>query len=159
MKAYSLLVNFVFVCCVCKYTSVEIMPELKKNILNFAYRINFKYKGMLVHYFDRFCVITKFLLPSVNDLKFLPIDFNENCNYLNDNTVCDHNSKEYISNLKVYCKKIVTCSYFYKDQMSCYHCTVHNILTNKKSLILPNFQKPEKKKRSIIALQITGSIG
>ena len=31
MKA-SLII--IFVCCVCRYTSVDIMPELKRNILN-----------------------------------------------------------------------------------------------------------------------------
>ena len=62
---------------------------------------------MLSHSFDRFYVVTKFVLPSVNDLKFSPIDFDEKCNYLNDNSVCNHNSKDYISNLKVYCKKLI----------------------------------------------------
>ena len=68
------------------------MPELKKNISNFGYRINFKYEGMLAYSFDRFHVITKFILPSVNDLKFCAIDFNEQCNYLNEDFRCPHNS-------------------------------------------------------------------
>ena len=58
------------------------MPECKKNILNFGYNINFKYKGMLAHSFDRFYVATKFILPPVNNLKFSPIDFDEKCKYL-----------------------------------------------------------------------------
>ena len=53
------------------------MLDLKKNTLNFGYRINFEYKGMLTHSFDRFYTVTKFIFLSVNDLKFLPIDFNE----------------------------------------------------------------------------------
>ena len=76
MKAYSLIV-IIFTCCIFRYTSVEEMPELKKNILNFGYGINFKYEGMLAHSFDRFYVVTKFILHTINDLKFLPIDFNE----------------------------------------------------------------------------------
>ena len=100
MKAYSLIVIFIFTCCICKHTSVEIIPELMKNILNFGLGINCKYEGMLAHSFDRFYVVTKFILPSVNDLKILTIDFNEKCNYLNDNN-------DNIFNLKVYCKKIV----------------------------------------------------
>ena len=43
--------------------------------------MNIKYEGMLAHSFDRFYVVTKFILPLVNDLKFLPIDFDEKCNY------------------------------------------------------------------------------
>ena len=41
------------------------MPELKKNILKFGYRINFKYEGMFVHSFDTFHVVTKFILPTI----------------------------------------------------------------------------------------------
>ena len=116
MKAYSLIVHFVFACCICRYTSIEIMPELKKNILNFGYRINSKYEGMLAHSFDRFYVVTKFILPSVNDLKFSPIHFDEKCNYLNDNIVCNYNFIEYISNLKVYCKMIVPYLFFIRNK-------------------------------------------
>ena len=78
IKACSLIV-IIFACCVCRYTSVEIMPELKKkkNILNFGYGINFKNEGMLAHSFDRFYVVTKFILPLVNDLKLSPLEFNE----------------------------------------------------------------------------------
>ena len=68
MKAYLLII--IFTCCICKHASVYIMPELKRNILNFGYRINFKYEGMLSHSFDRFYVVTKFILPTVSDLKF-----------------------------------------------------------------------------------------
>ena len=34
--------------------ATNIMPEHKKNVLNFGYRVNFKYEGMLAHSFDRF---------------------------------------------------------------------------------------------------------
>ena len=73
MKAYSLVIIFIFMLCFCKYTLLEIMPELKKNILQFGYGINFKYEGMLAHSFDRFYVVTKFILPLVSDLKFSSI--------------------------------------------------------------------------------------
>ena len=73
MKTYSLI--GILVCCVCKYTSVDIMPELKRNILNFGYGINFKYEEMLSESFDRFYVVMKFVLPMVEDVKFLTIQF------------------------------------------------------------------------------------
>ena len=114
---------------------------------------------MLAYSFDRFNVITEFTLPSVNDLKFSPIDFDEECNYLSDDLVHNHNSKEYISNLKIYCRKSVPFICFYKEQISSYNCTVHNISTNEISLILPNFLKSRVKKRSIIALLLRGFIG
>ena len=46
-------------------TSIEIRPELQRNILNFGYGINYKYEGMLAHSFDRFYVVTKFMLPMI----------------------------------------------------------------------------------------------
>ena len=49
--------------------SIEIRPELQRNILYFGYDINYKYEGMLVHSFDRFYVVTKFMLPMIGDLK------------------------------------------------------------------------------------------
>ena len=33
-------------------SAIDIMPELKQNILNFGYGVNFKYGGMLSHSFD-----------------------------------------------------------------------------------------------------------
>ena len=59
-------------------------PELGKNILNFGYGINFKYEGMLVHSFDRFYVVTKFIFPTNNDIQFSTINFEEICNYLQE---------------------------------------------------------------------------
>ena len=49
-------------------TFVKIKPKLKRNILNFGYGINYKYEGMLAHSFDRFYVITKFMLLTIADL-------------------------------------------------------------------------------------------
>ena len=99
---------------------------------------------MVAHSFDRFYVVTKFILPSVNEITFSPIDFDEECYYLSDDFVCNHNSKEYVSNLKVYCKKIASFICFNKEQISPYNCTVHNILMNESSLILPISQKKWK---------------
>ena len=113
MKAYSLIV-IIFTCCICRYTYVEIKPELKKNILNLGYEINFKYEGMLVHYFDRFYVVTKFILPTANYLNFAPIDFDEKCDYLNADLRDNQYWQEYITKLKIFCEKIVSFVGFYK---------------------------------------------
>ena len=61
---------------------MEIKLELQKNILKFGYRINCKYEGVLAHSFDRFYVITKFVLPTLDDLKLFPIRYDKECNYL-----------------------------------------------------------------------------
>ena len=41
MKAYSIII--IFICYICGYTLVDIISDLKRNILNFGYGINFKY--------------------------------------------------------------------------------------------------------------------
>ena len=33
-------------------SAIDIMPQLKRNVLNFGYGVNFKYKGMLSYSFD-----------------------------------------------------------------------------------------------------------
>ena len=58
-----LTITFCLFTCVFDSSAVDIMPKLKKNILNFGYRVNFKYEGMLSHSFDTFYVVTKFKLP------------------------------------------------------------------------------------------------
>ena len=65
-------------------TCLSIKPELKKNILNFGYGNNYKYEGMLVHSFDRFYVVTKFILPTIGDLKFSKLNFDDTCVYMDN---------------------------------------------------------------------------
>ena len=62
---------------------IKIKPELQRNILNFGYGINEKYEGMLVHSFDRFYVVTKFMLPTIGDIKFSRLNFDDTCAYMN----------------------------------------------------------------------------
>ena len=71
-------------CCIYQYTSTKIKPELKKNILNFGYGINYKYEGMFAHSLDRFYVVTKFILPSIGDLNFLNLSYDNTCVYLDN---------------------------------------------------------------------------
>ena len=78
MKACSLFICMSFYC-IYRYTSIKIKPELKKKILKFGYGINYKYEGMLAHSFDRFYVVTKFILPSIKDLKFFKLSFDDAC--------------------------------------------------------------------------------
>ena len=81
--------------CVCGYTTIEIMQELKRNVSKFDYGINFKYEGTLSHSFDRFYVVTKFELPKLEDLKLTTISYESDCQYL-DNA---RNLKDYPTEL------------------------------------------------------------
>ena len=69
----------ILLCLYSRYSLVEIKLELQKNILKFGYGINDKFEGILAHSFDRFYVITKFVLPTLDDLKLYPIRYDKDC--------------------------------------------------------------------------------
>ena len=56
MHIYSTFIVVVLIS-LCEVITVDVMPELKKNVLNFGYGANFKYEGMLTHSFDSFYVV------------------------------------------------------------------------------------------------------
>ena len=93
----SCLFIFVYDC-----SAVDIMPKLKKNILNFGYGVNFKYEGMLSHSFDWFYIVTKFELPKMTDLKFATFGFGFECSYANHTST---STTDY-ARLMNYCMKI-----------------------------------------------------
>ena len=79
----------VFICYFSESTSTKIKLELKKKILNFGYGMNYKYESMLAHSFDRFYVVTKFILPSIGDLNFLTLNCDNTCAYLDNKNMCN----------------------------------------------------------------------
>ena len=56
-------------------SAIDIMPELKRNILNFGYEVNFKYEGILSHSFDWFYIVMKFELPKTKGLRLVTFKF------------------------------------------------------------------------------------
>ena len=78
MKPYLLYILVQF-SCIYRYTCIKIKPELKRNILNLVYGINYKSEGMLAHSLDRFYVVTKFILPSIGDLDFFKLNYDNKC--------------------------------------------------------------------------------
>ena len=121
MKAYSLFICIIF-CYIYRYTSIKIKLESKKNILKLGYRINYKYKGMLAHYFDRFYVVTKSNLPSIKDLNFLSSIMKIHVH------ICKRNTKKYILDLLEHYRKIKPYVDYYKQQIKSYNNTAHHIL-------------------------------
>ena len=122
-------------------------PELRKNIQNSGYGIKFKCEGMLAHSLDRFYVITEFILPTINDLKFSTINFDETWNCLQEKNGCSVKAKQYIFDLIVYCRKMVPFVHYYREQISSFNCTAHKILTKEILLILPKLPKSRKEER------------
>ena len=86
--------------------SIEFNPELQENILKFGYGINYKYEGMLAHSFDRFYIIMKFILPSIGDIKFSNLNFDQSCAYMNKKYTPNTDSSKNLAELKTYCNKI-----------------------------------------------------
>ena len=98
------------------------MPELKKNILNFGYGVNFKYEGMLSHSFDRFYIVTKFELPKTKDLKLATFGFDFECSYANHTST---SNTDYAS-LMNYCMKIAPYAQLYQRQIQYYNKTAYD---------------------------------
>ena len=86
--------------------SIKYNLELQRNILKFGYGINYKYEGMLTHSFDRFYIVTKLILPSVKDIQFSYLNFDESCAYMNKNYAPHIDSSKYLSELQMYCNKL-----------------------------------------------------
>ena len=92
-----------FICYFYQSTSTKIKPELKRNILNFGYGVNYKYEGMLACSFDRFYVVTKFILPSIGDLNFFTLNYDNTCAYLHNRNVHDTESRKHMLDLMTFC--------------------------------------------------------
>ena len=136
---------------------MEIRLELQKNILKFGYGINYKYEGMLAHSFDRFYVITKFILLTLGDLKLYPIKYDKEYQYLrNLDDEADDRIKQNLKDLFFYCTKIRPYMSLYKMQIAAHNLTAHKILKNEVDLILPKFQTEQSNKRAIFGAIISG---
>ena len=134
-------------------TSTKIKPELKKNILIFGY----KYESMLTHSFDRFYVVTKFILPSMGDLNFSKLNYNDTCAYSDNKNICYTETKKHMLDLIMFCKRIEPFVIYYKRLIKSYNNATHNILKNEIDLILP--QLPRKQKCGLITTVVSSFIG
>ena len=128
MKAYSLII---LICCTCIYTTVDIMTEFKRNILNFGYGINFKYKGMFSHSFDRFYVVTKCIQPAIEDIKSSPITLDMECSYLHIKLDKNAHVVKHFPNIRSFCSKIIPLIHYYRKHVHSYNKIVYNILMKK----------------------------
>ena len=131
--------------------TIDLMPKLKKNILNFGYGANFKYEGMLTHLFDRFYVVIRYAIPKVEQLKFTTFAFNLMCSHLNI-------SKSPLLRYIKHCRRISPYVKFYKQQIDYYNQTAYNLLQNEIGLILPNFNSKKKRFLSTILGTVTTKV-
>ena len=135
---------------------IKIKLELQRNILKFGYGINYKYEGMLAHSFDRFYIVTKFILPSIEDIKFSRLNYNNPCAYMNNEYTPNTDSRKYLTELKTYCNKIKPFVFYYRQLINSYNKTAYNILEDEIKPLLPQISK---QKCSIITTLVSGFIG
>ena len=136
----------------CEMVAVHVMPELKKNVLNFRYEVIFKYEGTLTHSFDRFYVVAKYKIPKIENLKFTTFSFDLMCNHLNIS------KKSYLLRFIRHCRRIAHYVKFYKQQIDYYNQTTYNILQNKIGLILPSFNSNSNDRKKRFLTTILGTI-
>ena len=151
MELYAFLLLVVLMVC----DSIKINPDLQKNIIKFGYGINYKFKGMLAHSFDRFYIVTKVMLPSVKDIKFSNLNFDESCTYMDKKYAPHTDSSKYLSELQTYCNKIKPFVSYYSKLIASYNTTVYNILIKEIRLLLP---KITKQKCGLITTLVSGFI-
>ena len=115
---------------------------------------------MLAHSFDRFYVVTKFILPTLDDWKLSPIRYDKECTYIQQIDDQDNDCiKENIKELLFHCAKLRPFVAFYKMQINACNATAHEILKNEVDLILTKFYTECRNKRGIFGAIISGFIG
>ena len=88
---------------------------------------------MLSHSFNRFYVDTKFILPTMDDLKPSPINYDKEWMIMKTKRSNKH------KRLITYCMKLRPYMAFYKMQINMHNKTAHHILKNEVDSILPKF--------------------
>ena len=135
---------------------IKIKLELQRNILQFGYGINYKYEGMLVHSFDRFYVVTKFILPMIGDIKFSRLSFDDTCAYMNKEYAPNMDSRKYLTKLRTYCNKSKPFVFYCSRMIDSYNKTAYNILQNEIKPLLPQISR---QKHGIITILVSSFIG
>ena len=81
-----------------------------------------------MHSFDRFYMVTNFMLPSLGDLKFSDQNYDNTCAYLDNKNAQNTEAPKYMLVLKTFCKKIEPFVVYYKRLIKSFNNAVHNIL-------------------------------
>ena len=112
---------------------------------------------MLVHSFDRFHVVTKFILPRIGDLNFSKLNYDDTCTFMDNKNAQNTETRKYMLDLKTICKKIEPYVVYYRRLINSYNKTAHNILQKEIKLLLPQVER--KQKCQIITTLVSSFIG
>ena len=110
-----------------------------------------------MHSFDRFYVVTKFILHLIGDLKFTNLNYDNMCVYLDSKNAQNTETRKYMLDLRTFCKRIEPFVVYYKSLIKLYNNTTHNVLENQINLLLPQISR--KQKCSIITTLVSSFIG
>ena len=69
---------------------------------------------MMAQFFDRFYVVTIFILPSIGGLNFSTLNYDNTCAYLDNKNVHDTVPKKHMLDLMMFCKMIEHFVLYYK---------------------------------------------
>ena len=73
---------------------------------------------MLAHSFDRFYVVTKFILPSIWDLKLSKLDYDNTYAYLDEKNSHEAETRIYTLDHLAFCKKVEPYVIYYKNRLN-----------------------------------------
>ena len=93
-------------------------------------------KGCWHTHFDRFYVVTKFMLPMIGDLKFSKLDFDYMGNYMDKEYPPNTDSRRYMLELRAYCNEVKPFVTYYNKLINSYNNTAHNILEKEIKIII-----------------------
>ena len=95
------------------------------NHLNISLGINYKYNGMLYHNIDRVWVVTKVILPKLEDIKFPDVKFNTDCSFVNKIRNANPSVKTIIQSM---CKSMKLLITLIKQKEKFYEMAIQSIL-------------------------------
>ena len=82
-------------------TSTKIKPELKKNILNFGYGINYNMR--------------EFILPLIGNQKFSNLNYDNTCAYLDSRNAQNMETRKYMLDLRTFERRLNHLKFIIKD--------------------------------------------
>ena len=97
-------------------------------------------------------MVTKFMLPSIGDLTFSNLNYDNTCTYLDNKNTHSTETRKHMLDLMTFCKKIEPFVIYYKRLIKSYNNMAHKTLENEINLLLP--QVPRKQKCGIITMQV-----
>ena len=102
-------------------------------------------------------MVTKFILPSIGELHFSNLNYDNTCTYLDNKNTYNTESRKHMLDFITFYKKKEPFVIYYKRLARSYNNTAYNILKNEINLILP--QVPRKHKHGIITTLVSSFIG